>query len=145
MLQMLNDDHRDDDECLFTCSTGGSTSYGVRNCDGLPPPYTGGCWQGWHCEGSPLRSLFGLLMWDILFLDSVENVFYTPYQDQPLDLQYGAVFYSHREKDITARFEWLLTSHMSVILEDMSRVYRKNFKCRCVSLSWTHPLHILQV
>ena len=22
----------------------------------------GGGWEGWHCEGSPLRSLFGLLM-----------------------------------------------------------------------------------
>jgi len=28
---------------------------------------TGG-WRGWHCEGSPLRTLFALLMWDVLFM-----------------------------------------------------------------------------
>ena len=41
--------------------------------------------QGWHCEGSVLRSLFGLLMWDQIFVDC-PDVFLTPYQDAPLDL-----------------------------------------------------------
>ena len=41
--------------------------------------------QGWHCEGSVLRSLFGLLMWDQIFFDC-PDVFLTPYQDAPLDL-----------------------------------------------------------
>ncbi|CAM9132352.1 unnamed protein product, partial [Ectocarpus fasciculatus] len=103
-----------------------------------------GNWRGWHCEGSPLRTLFGLIMWEILFLDTVENVFYTPYQDQPLDLQYGAVFYKNREKEIKGRFEWLENSNMSAVLEDLSRTYRKYYKCRCISVSWVHPLHIIQ-
>ena len=29
----------------------------------------GGGWHGWHCEGSPVRQLFSLLMWDVLFTD----------------------------------------------------------------------------
>ena len=41
--------------------------------------------QGWHCEGSVLRSLFGLLMWEQIFVDC-PDVFLTPYQDAPLDL-----------------------------------------------------------
>jgi hypothetical protein len=45
----------------------------------------GGGWQGWHCEGGPLRTLFSLLMWECLFSD-VEDVFQTQYQDAPLDL-----------------------------------------------------------
>jgi hypothetical protein len=28
-----------------------------------------GEWRGWHCEGGPLRALFPLLMWDVLFMD----------------------------------------------------------------------------
>jgi tetratricopeptide (TPR) repeat protein len=38
-----------------------------------------GGWQGCHCEGSILRTLFSLLFWDILFCD-VPHVFQTPYQ-----------------------------------------------------------------
>lgn len=28
-----------------------------------------GSWAGWHCEGSPLRALWALLMWDVIFTD----------------------------------------------------------------------------
>lgn len=56
----------------------------------------GGGWQGWHCEGSFIRSLFGLLLYDIIFYDvKDENVFITPYQDSPLDLAYSS-FYDSR-------------------------------------------------
>jgi len=44
-------------------------------------------WQGWHCEGSCVRSLFALLMWDATFSDQ-PDVFQTPYQDAPLDYGY---------------------------------------------------------
>lgn len=33
-----------------------------------------GGWAGWHCEGSPLRGLWALLMWDVVFMD-VPDVF----------------------------------------------------------------------
>jgi hypothetical protein len=52
----------------------------------------GGGWQGWHCEGSYFRSLFGLLFWDVFFYDQVPNTFLTPYQDRPLDLGYSSYF-----------------------------------------------------
>jgi hypothetical protein len=32
-----------------------------------------GGWVGWHCEGSPLRSIFGLVMWSELFPCSAEQ------------------------------------------------------------------------
>lgn len=31
-----------------------------------------GGWAGWHCEGSPVRGLWALLMWDVLFMDVPE-------------------------------------------------------------------------
>ena len=144
MLQMLGAEERDVDETIIRPAAL-DTSLSVLEGGMCPSLYTGGSWRGWHCEGSPLRSLFGLIMWEILFLDTVENVFYTPYQDQPLDLQYGAVFYKNRENAIKERFEWLQSAGMPAILADLSKTYRKYYKCRCISVSWVHPLHIIQV
>lgn len=147
VLQMLGDPQRDVDEALLHFDLINNTTLsfsGLDYTEGLNM-YTGGRWSGWHCEGTPLKSLFSLIMWEVLFLDKVENVFYTPYQDQPLDLQYGAVFYMHRKAEIDSRFKWLENAHMSEILADLSRIYRKYYKCRCISMSWVHPLHILQV
>jgi hypothetical protein len=46
-------------------------------------------WQGFHCEGSFFRSLFGLLLWSEIYYN-VPNCFLTPYQDVPLDFSYPA-------------------------------------------------------
>ncbi|KAN0065096.1 hypothetical protein ACQY0O_001592 [Thecaphora frezii] len=42
--------------------------------------------QGVHCEGKILTMLFVLAMWDVLFDDTVEGAFETPFQAAPLDL-----------------------------------------------------------
>lgn len=39
----------------------------------------GGGWKGVHSEGGVWCTLFGLLMWEVLFAD-VEDVFRTPFQ-----------------------------------------------------------------
>jgi len=73
----------------------------------------GGGWSGWHCEGVPLRSLFALCFWHLLFprsdslsveatgfkADVIPNVFLTPYQDAPLDLDTQS-FYKSRQVNI---------------------------------------------
>jgi hypothetical protein len=48
-------------------------------------------WQGWHCEGGILRTLFGVMMWDVLYAD-LPHVFFTAYQDLPLDFPYPSFF-----------------------------------------------------
>lgn len=50
-------------------------------------------WQGWHCEGGILRTLFGVCMWDVLFAD-LPHVFLTAYQDLPLDFPYPSFYFS---------------------------------------------------
>ncbi len=50
-------------------------------------------WQGWHCEGSVLYAIFGLLMWDVIYSD-LPDVFLTPYQDAPLDMLYSSYYIS---------------------------------------------------
>jgi hypothetical protein len=56
----------------------------------------GGGWQGMHTEGGVWRTLFGLLMWDVLFAP-VPEVFRTPFQSAPLDLGTDAFYPARRE------------------------------------------------
>ncbi|KAK7295657.1 hypothetical protein RJT34_18568 [Clitoria ternatea] len=45
----------------------------------------GGGWQGVHAESGIWLTIFGLLMWDVIYAD-IPNVFYTRFQNAPLDL-----------------------------------------------------------
>ncbi|KAJ5381100.1 uncharacterized protein N7496_003528 [Penicillium cataractarum] len=58
-------------------------------------------WKGYHSEGGIVRTLFGLLFYDILFT-YVPNVFQTPFQTCPLDL-HTDVFYPSRASEINHR------------------------------------------
>ena len=53
----------------------------------------GGGWIGWHCEGSPVITLFGILFWKVIFAN-IPNVFLSPYQDAPLDLKFLDFFHN---------------------------------------------------
>ena len=63
-----------------------------------------GGWEGWHCEGALIRSLFGILMWEELFMtpppsenpDDHGPIFLTPYQEAPLDIEIAGLFYMRR-------------------------------------------------
>ena len=67
-----------------------------------------GGWVGWHCEGSVLRTLFALLMWEELFEIRIDDVFQTRFQDSPLDLYAdGGLFYINRKDAIDAKVETL--------------------------------------
>ena len=58
-------------------------------------------WKGYHSEGGILRTLFGLLFYDILFM-YLPNVFQTSVQIAPLDLHTDA-FYGARISEINQR------------------------------------------
>lgn len=70
----------------------------------------GGGWQGVHSESGIWLTIFGLLMWDILFSD-VPNVFRTKFQTAPLDLETDG-FYLTRES--------LIESHLKKINDGMA-------------------------
>ena len=57
-------------------------------------------YKGYHSEGGILRTLFGLLFYDVLFA-YVPNVFQTPFQTCPLDLHTDG-FYPARASEINA-------------------------------------------
>ncbi|ETV76905.1 hypothetical protein, variant 5 [Aphanomyces astaci] len=61
-------------------------------------------WHGAHDEGASFRSLLGLLLWDVMFLNDVPDVFQTPFQSRPLDMdmRYSDHFYNARAAAIDA-------------------------------------------
>ncbi|XP_068000101.1 fanconi-associated nuclease 1 [Melanerpes formicivorus] len=65
--------------------------------------------QGIHGEGSTFITLYGMLMWDIIFMDGVPDVFRNSYQTFPLDL-YTDSFYENRRDAIEARLQQLHTA-----------------------------------
>ncbi|OVA19093.1 zinc finger protein [Macleaya cordata] len=70
----------------------------------------GGVWQGVHTESGIWMTIFGLLMWDVIFAD-VPDVFHTQFQTAPLDLGCDN-FYIARKS--------LIESHLHNIHEGMA-------------------------
>ena len=63
--------------------------------------YEGQGYKGYHDEGGIIRTLFGLLFWNIILAD-VPGAFETEYQSAPLDIVEDT-FYQAREDLIEAR------------------------------------------
>ncbi|KAF5465193.1 hypothetical protein F2P56_015220 [Juglans regia] len=63
----------------------------------------GGGWQGVHTESGIWLTIFGLLMWDIIFSDA-PNVFRTRFQTAPLDLETDS-FYLMRKSCIESQLQ----------------------------------------
>lgn len=74
-----------------------------------------GAWRGVHCESGIWTTLFTLLLWDELFLP-VPDVFRTPFQQGPLDLDTDA-FLPARGGAIEAKLARLRAGQAQEILQ----------------------------
>ncbi|KAF5907660.1 fanconi-associated nuclease 1, partial [Clarias magur] len=90
--------------------------------------------QGIHGEGSTFSTLFGLLMWDIVFMN-VFDVFRTPYQTCPLDL-YTDSFYENRKEAIEARAEMLSEATADILQELLAEVWNSQEGRVCALVNW---------
>eukprot|EP00850_Spirogloea_muscicola_P019085 SM000183S03979 [mRNA] locus=s183:73957:79101:+ [translate_table: standard] len=100
----------------------------------------GGGWCGVHCEGGVWLTLFGLLLWDVLFSD-VPDVFQTPFQTAPLDLNTDA-FYTARRELIDRRLEEVRQGEGVRLL---TRSWRAHHGVWCAGVNWErHSLTELQ-
>tara|TARA_B110000285_G_scaffold227407_1_gene288689 strand:- start:366 stop:665 length:300 start_codon:yes stop_codon:yes gene_type:complete len=52
--------------------------------------------NGMHCENALGKTFFGLLMWEIIYDDTIPYVFQSPYQSHPLD--FGTKYFYHSRK-----------------------------------------------
>lgn len=59
-------------------------------------------WDGLHCEGRVLTTIYGLLLWDVIFMPVKDTMFTSPFQFAPLDF-HTAGFYARRTRAIEAR------------------------------------------
>ncbi|XP_024899289.1 fanconi-associated nuclease 1 [Pteropus alecto] len=60
--------------------------------------------RGIHGEGSTFTTLYGLLLWDVIFMDGVPDAFRNAYQALPLDLCTDS-FFASRRPAIEARLQ----------------------------------------
>ncbi|KAK4328339.1 hypothetical protein Pmani_001251 [Petrolisthes manimaculis] len=77
--------------------------------------------EGLHREGTTINSLFGLLFWDVLYAP-VPDVFRSPYQAAPLDLD-DAHFYTARKELIVKRLGELHTWSEEECGDELTRVW----------------------
>ncbi|TRY86670.1 hypothetical protein DNTS_005016 [Danionella cerebrum] len=91
--------------------------------------------QGIHGEGSTFSTLFGLLMWDIIFIDGVPDVFLNPYQTCPLDLHTDC-FYGNRQEAIKARVELLHEASAETLQDLIAGVWNAQEGRLCAMVNW---------
>jgi Fanconi-associated nuclease 1 len=78
-----------------------------------------------HDEGSAIRSLFGLLFWDVIYEHPVPDVFRSSYQQEPLDLRSGE-FYRNRKEGIDKRLENLCGWDMKYVQYHVEKIFKEN-------------------
>jgi len=81
--------------------------------------------SGVHDEGSIVKSLFGLIFWDIIYEHFVRDVFRSSYQRAPLDLWSGE-FYGNRKERIDKRLETLCKWDMKYVQDYVEKIFEEN-------------------
>jgi len=90
-------------------------------------------YRGYHSEGGIIRTLFGYLFFDVLFV-YIPNVFQTPYQTCPLDLHTDA-FYPSRISEINERLNEISNGMAGEIIRRVWDQHAETKTC-VVGLDW---------
>ncbi|KAJ4937878.1 hypothetical protein JOQ06_002508 [Pogonophryne albipinna] len=91
--------------------------------------------QGIHGEGSTFSTLFGLLLWDIIFMEGIPDVFRNPYQTCPLDL-YTDCFYENRKEAIDCRVQLLSEASVETLHDMLAEVWTSHEGKVCSLVNW---------
>ncbi|GLI79102.1 hypothetical protein PoHVEF18_007427 [Penicillium ochrochloron] len=94
-------------------------------------------WKGYHSEGGIVRTLFGLLFYDILFT-YIPNVFQTPFQTCPLDL-HTDVFYLSRASEINHRLVEITNGDAERLIRDVHDRESATQPC-AIGIDWSFEL-----
>ncbi|XP_044521334.1 fanconi-associated nuclease 1 [Gracilinanus agilis] len=78
--------------------------------------------KGIHGEGSTFITLYSLLLWDIIFMDGIPDVFRNSYQAFPLDL-YTDSFYENRRDAIESRLQKIHEASPETLREWIANVW----------------------
>ncbi|XP_048812367.1 fanconi-associated nuclease 1 [Lagopus muta] len=91
--------------------------------------------QGIHGEGSTFITLYGILMWDIIFMDGIPDVFRNSYQMFPLDL-YTDCFYENRRDAIEARLQQLHGASVETLANLIADIWTTQEGKAAALVSW---------
>ncbi|KAM9808172.1 fanconi-associated nuclease 1 [Neosynchiropus ocellatus] len=91
--------------------------------------------QGIHGEGSTFSTLFALLLWDIIFMEGIPDVFRNPYQTCPLDF-YTDCFYENRREAIDSRVELLREASVETLHSMLEDVWTSQEGKVCSCVNW---------
>ncbi|EFJ07612.1 hypothetical protein SELMODRAFT_429676 [Selaginella moellendorffii] len=91
----------------------------------------GGGWKGVHSESGIWLTLFGLLMWDVIFSD-VPDVFQTPFQTAPLDLCTDS-FYPVRSSLIESRLQAIRDAGARQLVAE---TWAEHYGTSCSGVNW---------
>ncbi|XP_033823792.1 fanconi-associated nuclease 1 [Periophthalmus magnuspinnatus] len=91
--------------------------------------------EGIHGEGSTFSTLFALLLWDIIFIQGIPDVFRNPYQTCPLDL-YTDGFYENRKEAIDSRVELICNASVETLHSMLEDVWTTQEGKVCSLVSW---------
>lgn len=94
----------------------------------------GGYTEGVHGEGSTLWTVVALLFWDVIYLSDVPDVFLSPFQATPLDLD-SPDFYPSRQAEIEQRLESVKRWSDDQLAEWIEGVWKENHG-RTSLVSW---------
>ncbi|NXC01714.1 FAN1 nuclease, partial [Orthonyx spaldingii] len=100
--------------------------------------------QGIHGEGSTFITLYGILMWDIIFMDDIPDVFRNSYQTFPLDL-YTDSFYESRRAVIEARLQQLHTASSETLAKLVADVWTAQEGKAAALVNWGRFISLQQV
>ncbi|KFR02136.1 Fanconi-associated nuclease 1, partial [Nipponia nippon] len=100
--------------------------------------------QGIHGEGSTFITLYGILMWDIIFMDDIPDVFRNSYQTFPLDL-YTDHFYENRRAVIEARLQQLHTASSETLAKLIADIWTTQEGKAAALVSWGRFTSLQQV
>ncbi|XP_061679381.1 fanconi-associated nuclease 1 [Syngnathoides biaculeatus] len=91
--------------------------------------------QGIHGEGSTFSTLFALLLWDIIFMDGIPDVFRTLYQAYPLDF-YTDCFYENRREAVDSRVDLLSKASVETLHAMMEDIWNSQEGKVCSCANW---------
>ncbi|XP_056138184.1 fanconi-associated nuclease 1 [Lampris incognitus] len=91
--------------------------------------------QGIHGEGSTFSTLFGLLLWDIIFMEDIPDVFRNPYQTSPLDL-FTDCFYENRREAIDTCVQVLGEASTETLHDMLEAVWTSQEGKVCSLVNW---------
>ncbi|XP_071424775.1 fanconi-associated nuclease 1 [Pithys albifrons albifrons] len=100
--------------------------------------------QGIHGEGSTFLTLYGILMWDVIFMDDIPDVFRNSYQTCPLDL-YTDSFYENRRDVIEARLQQLHSASSETLAQLIADVWTTQEGKAAALVSWGRFASLQQV